>query len=140
MIAFFDHYISPSSPARSKLVVYLHAKGLSPVADAESTPAATAAVELEDDALSAKPVAAESSSVVETAKTNFNEGLNIVKEKIEEETKPLSLAPLGNGANNEKPDVYIITNVREYRARMAVSAGPLPVKDLSEFEDLDAKL
>ena len=35
--------------------------------------------------------------------------------------------------------VYI-TNVPEFKARLAVSAGPSPVVDLSEFEDLESKL
>jgi insulysin len=29
MIQFFQHYISPSSPARAKLSIQLHAKGIS---------------------------------------------------------------------------------------------------------------
>jgi hypothetical protein len=34
----------------------------------------------------------------------------------------------------------VITNVREYKASLAVSPGPQPVKDLSEFEEGGAKL
>lgn len=33
-----------------------------------------------------------------------------------------------------------IENVREFKAGLAVSHGPVPVKDLSEFEELDPKL
>ncbi|KKZ60738.1 insulysin [[Emmonsia] crescens] len=33
-----------------------------------------------------------------------------------------------------------ITNVPEYKARLAVSAGPSPIVDLSEFEEIDPKL
>ena len=35
---------------------------------------------------------------------------------------------------------FIITDVREFKSKMLVSAGPQPVKHISEFEDLDAKL
>lgn len=35
---------------------------------------------------------------------------------------------------------FIITDVREFKSRMQVSAGPQPVKHISEFEELDAKL
>lgn len=35
---------------------------------------------------------------------------------------------------------YIITDVREYKSTLALSAGPRPVKDLVEFEELDSKL
>ena len=47
--------------------------------------------------------------------------------------------PQTNGATKPKPVTYI-TNVPEFKARLAVSAGPHPVTDLSEFEDFDAKL
>ncbi|KAJ0418238.1 Metalloenzyme, LuxS/M16 peptidase-like protein [Aspergillus carlsbadensis] len=33
-----------------------------------------------------------------------------------------------------------VTNVTEFKARLAVSTGPSPVTDLTEFEDFDAKL
>jgi insulysin len=46
-----------------------------------------------------------------------------------------SSAPSGTAANP-----YIIENVREFKSRLAVSAGPQPIKDLSEFEELDSKL
>jgi hypothetical protein len=35
---------------------------------------------------------------------------------------------------------YLIENIRDFRSRLVVSAGPLPVQDLSEFEELDPKL
>ncbi|KAL2004579.1 hypothetical protein VTN00DRAFT_3315 [Thermoascus crustaceus] len=43
-----------------------------------------------------------------------------------------------NGVIRKEPE-YII-NVPEFKARLAVSAGPIPLTDLSEFEDFDAKL
>ncbi|PWY88039.1 LuxS/MPP-like metallohydrolase [Aspergillus sclerotioniger CBS 115572] len=45
-----------------------------------------------------------------------------------------------NGTNEDiQPPTYI-SSVAEFKARLAVSAGPSPVTDLSEFEDFDAKL
>lgn len=41
----------------------------------------------------------------------------------------------GNGSTP-----YIITDVREFKSMLQVSAGPQAVKHISEFEDLDAKL
>ena len=35
---------------------------------------------------------------------------------------------------------FIITDVREFKSKMQISAGPQPVKHISEFEELDAKL
>jgi len=41
----------------------------------------------------------------------------------------------GNGIER-----VVITDVRKFKAGLLVSAGPRPVKDISEFEELDAKL
>ncbi|KAK5018667.1 metalloprotease, partial [Cryomyces antarcticus] len=46
-------------------------------------------------------------------------------------SQPASLSP------NE---VVIVTDVHAFKASMAVSAGARPVKDLSEFEELEPKL
>lgn len=43
--------------------------------------------------------------------------------------------PEGNGTIP-----YIIKDVREFKSMLQVSAGPQPVKDISEFEELDSKL
>lgn len=43
-----------------------------------------------------------------------------------------------NGVIRKEPEY--ITNVAEFKARLPVSAGPIPVTDLSEFEDFEAKL
>jgi len=81
MIEMFKHYISPSSPARAKLAIHLHAKAVS-------------------DA-------------------SMKNGISVSE---------YSNVP------------YIIKDVREYKSRLAITAGPQPVNDLSEFEDIDAKL
>jgi len=44
-----------------------------------------------------------------------------------------------------KPEVngttpILITDVRQFRSMLQVSAGPQPVKNISFFEELDAKL
>ncbi|KAI1168102.1 peptidase M16 inactive domain-containing protein [Nemania serpens] len=50
--------------------------------------------------------------------------------KKDEVTPPIS--------NGTQP--ILITSVRDYKARMAATAGPRSVHDMSEFEDLDSKL
>jgi insulysin len=35
---------------------------------------------------------------------------------------------------------YVIKDVRNFKAMLQISAGPQPVKHISEFEDLDSKL
>jgi hypothetical protein len=37
-----------------------------------------------------------------------------------------------------EPQKYIITDVREFKWKLQVSAGPQPVKHISEFEDLES--
>lgn len=150
MIDFYNHFIAPSSPARCKLVVHLHAKASSPVADVESLSAnlskylTSSGVEPQEAALQTRLDAAGPSGIVEAVRAHLSEDLKIAKDTaagiIEEGMKLLNLAPAATEEKTEKSKPYVITNVREYRARMSVSAGPLAVKDLSEFEDLDAKL
>jgi insulysin len=55
------------------------------------------------------------------------EEVDAKKEKV---TPPIS--------NGTKP--VLITSVRDFKARMAATAGPHAVHDLSEFEELDSKL
>lgn len=50
------------------------------------------------------------------------------------ESEPQSLAEM------QKNEAVVIEDVRDFKARLAVSAGARAVKDLTEFEDLDSKL
>ena len=61
-------------------------------------------------------------------------GLNKGK-KDEEDGEVVSAEIQGNGTVP-----FIITDVREFKSKLQVSAGPQPVKHISEFEELDAKL
>jgi len=54
------------------------------------------------------------------------------------QAKPTDRIHRINGVAPTEP-IYI-SNVPEFKARLVVSAGPSPVVDLSEFEDLEAKL
>jgi insulysin len=55
--------------------------------------------------------------------------------KDEEDGEAVEVKPEGNGTTP-----IVITDVREFKSRLQVSAGPQPVKHLSEFEELDSKL
>jgi insulysin len=61
-------------------------------------------------------------------------GLNKDK-KDEEDGEVIEAKPEGNGTTP-----FIITDVREFKSKLQVSAGPQPVKHISEFEELDSKL
>jgi insulysin len=99
MVQFFNHFIHPTSPARSKLAVHLNAQ----------TPSTNG----------------DSSTVL---------GLN----KGKHSTEDGEVVPVKTEGNGTTP--YIITDVREFKSKLQVSAGPQPVKDISEFEELDSKL
>lgn len=61
-------------------------------------------------------------------------GLNKT-EKDDEDGEVVEVKPEGNGTTP-----YVITDVREFKSKLQVSAGPQPVKHISEFEELDSKL
>lgn len=108
MIEFYNRFILPTSPARSKLAVHLIAQ-----TSVATSSGVTAAVEKGMEAL----------------------GLNNDSQD-EEDGKEVSEAKvLGNGTTP-----YVITDVRQFKSMMQVSAGPQPVKLISEFEELDSKL
>jgi insulysin len=100
MIKFFEHYISPTSPMRSKLSVHLRAQGVSEIPSPAGMP------------------------------------VDVVEKVMDKTMDHLSMKP--EPANKRTP--YVIENVRDFKSLMAVSAGPQPVKELSEFEELDSKL
>jgi insulysin len=107
MIEFYQQFIHPSSPARSKLAIHMAAQ--SPNSDTSDV----------------KEVVGKGLRVL---------GLNKDR-KDEEDGEVASVEVEGNGTTP-----YIITDVREFKSLLQVSAGPQPVKHISEFEDLDSKL
>ncbi|OWO99030.1 hypothetical protein B2J93_6607 [Marssonina coronariae] len=106
MIDFYDRFILPSSPLRSKLAVHLNAQ----------TPSST-------DTSTAAGVIEKSMKVLGLDKNSEDQG-EIAK-----------ATPQGNGTTP-----YVITDVREFKSKLQLSAGARPVKHLTEFEELDAKL
>lgn len=110
MIDYYQHYIHPTSPARSKLAVHLIAQTVAPVATEKLG----------------------ISALVE--KTEKVLGLN-KDTKDEEDGEKEEVKVEGNGTTP-----YVIKDVREFKSRLQVSAGPQAVKHISEFEELDSKL
>lgn len=120
MIDFYKRYIHPESPARAKIAIHLIAQGTAPSA-----------------------VAAASTTAEKTTKnatTLIEKGISALGLN-----KTSSDAPSSETTNGVKKDIngtvpIAISDVRAFKASLQVSAGPVAVKDLSEFEDLDAKL
>ncbi|TID23091.1 Flavin carrier protein 2 [Venturia nashicola] len=163
LIKFFDHYISPASESRAKLAIHLVAQG-APSTVIESAPA-DAKNELMLEAL-AKLFKAHS---IDTDMKKLGAQLEqltisadnpapladavlsyLIKDaKIPEATamtvvQGLTDADNAGGAEVKAADhtnaPTIIEDVHAFKASLDVSRGPQPVKDLSEFEDLEAKL
>ncbi|RLL97604.1 hypothetical protein CFD26_106184 [Aspergillus turcosus] len=67
-------------------------------------------------------------------------GLHAKQLGIETADQDSKLVTNGVGKPKAERRVTYITNVPEFKARQVMSAGPVAVTDLSEFEDFDAKL
>ncbi|TGO62295.1 hypothetical protein BELL_1121g00020 [Botrytis elliptica] len=102
MIQFYNQFILPSSPLRSKLSIHLIAQGTS----------------------------------LPEAKPEEQTVLAINKDRKDaEDGEAIAVKAEGNGTVP-----YVITDVRQFKGMLQVTAGPQPVKHISEFEELDAKL
>lgn len=162
MIAFFNQYIHPNSPSRAKLAVYLEAQAKSDVStkeiseliktlDLESTASAKAAADLQArltaaDHDAAKEVAGLRDYLLHDLKVPEGK-IDVAAEawkKIHAEHGPAGKEALVKedaqppSANGTKP--VFVDDVRAFRASLPASSGPRSVRDLSEYEDLDAKL
>ena len=111
MIEFYQNFIHPSSPARSKLAIHMKAQS---------------------------PPSSDTSTVMEVV----GKGLKVLglneDPTDEEDGEVASVARVDVEGNGTTP--YIITDVRQFKSMLQVSAGPQPVKHISEFEDLDSDL
>ncbi|BDD58887.1 Insulinase (Peptidase M16) [Monascus purpureus] len=81
--------------------------------------------------------------VLEKAEQNLGQQLNqLAVTSVGKGSEEMTNSSHSNGVvkPTEPRKVTYITNVPEFKARLAVSAGPSPVTDLSEFEDFEPKL
>ncbi|KAM0124291.1 hypothetical protein ACHAO1_011085 [Botrytis cinerea] len=99
MIQFYDQFILPSSPLRSKLSIHLIAPGTS-LAEANSD----------------EKIISMNNEDCEDAEDGYGEAIAVKA-----------------GDNGTKP--YLITDVRQFKAKLQTTSGPQPVKPISEFEE-----
>ena len=119
MVEFYNHYILPSSPARAKLAIHLTAQSNGPVV--------------------ATPAVAE--KTIKNATTIIEKGISALgldKSSIQDKIVSNMNSDVEKDSNGTMP--VVITDVRAFKASLQVSAGPTAVRDLIDFEDLDAKL
>ena len=114
MIDFFNEFVDPASPARAKLAVHMHALGVSKASTETPTPVGDKVQQIIEDGVQQVET--------ELAKAGLVDG------KTEGETE-------ANGVRK-----VVIEDVREFKAGLAVTRGPRAVRDVSVFEELEAKL
>ena len=131
MISFFDEFVDPSSPSRAKLAVHMHALGKSQASTEGSTPD----IELAPIA----DVAKKMGESVATISTIVKDGVK----QVEDELKQIGLVGINkNGTITDVNgvDPVEIKDVRQFKSSLAVTPGAVPVKDISDFEELESKL
>lgn len=159
MLAFFNKHIKPSSPERAKLSVWMIAQATSDVSTKQISELVKT-LELnssERDSQAATDLQARLSAAghdeakeVEGLKDYLLHDLKVAEDKIEaaiESWKKISSKTNGYvGHQDENPpslngtEICFIEEVRDFKASLPASAGPRPVKDLTEYEELDPKL
>lgn len=164
MIAFFKHYISPASPKRAKLSVWMVAQAKSDVStkqiselvktlDLDSTEReAQAATDLQAR-LSTAGHEHDEAKEAEELKSYLLHDLKVAEDKVDaaaEAWRKLSSSSKTNGASctQEEADppslngskIVFIEDARDFKAGLSVSAGARPVRDLEEYEELEPKL
>lgn len=170
MVEFYSHYISTSSPQRSKLSVHLQAqakaKAKEPSLEEKKT-AAAAALKIilaehkltsNDEAFQARIKDAPSTEAISDAvASHLTEDLKVDKDvanKVLDEAKAalgvadsgLPAAPTSLDASADVKSVVdashpvLITDIHAWKASMQVSAGVRPVRNLEDFVEVAEKL
>jgi insulysin len=163
MISFYKHYMSPRSEARAKLSVYLVAQAQSDVSTKQISEligtlnigadrAAQAATDLQ-----ARLSAAGNREDKEIAGLTdyLLHDLKVAEDKIDAAVEAWARISKTNGATNgtlvngQETDAkpvpsttkpVLIDDVGTFKSGLQASVGALPVRDVSEYEELDPKL
>ncbi|EON98117.1 putative a-factor-processing enzyme protein [Phaeoacremonium minimum UCRPA7] len=159
MIEYFERYIDPASTERAKLSIYMIAQAKSDVSTKQiSELVKTLNLESEQASQAATDLQARLSAAghdeekeIEGLKEYLLHDLKVAEDKIEAAAESWRTLHQNNTNGVVKDDVkeppsfngikpVIIEDVRDYKSRLTATAGARPVKDLSEYEDLDSKL
>ncbi|POR34837.1 Putative zinc protease, partial [Tolypocladium paradoxum] len=142
MIEFYNNFFSPSSSSRARISVHLHARG-----------AGELDLKIIDllQSLELKDVPQEKRQSLDLLDGYLQEELQLPDGKRESITSQAKELGLGQTTQSSVPGATTngisavataqeITDVRQYKAGLLASLGARPVKDLSGFEETDAKL
>ncbi|KAJ5908683.1 Peptidase M16 core [Penicillium taxi] len=170
LISFYRQYIDPSSITRAKLSIHLNAKAGKHIGDITVEEKKASLIDMLQKQLDIAGITVEKATLVSsfqeldisiidhaqiiilvksillTELNSSQDKVNLIVEKLEKslpvEMKQLGLEPKSNseinGTTSSEPTV--ITDVSIFKARLPVSTGPVPVSDITEYEDFDAKL
>ncbi len=160
MIRFYGQFIHPRSPTRAKLSIHLVAQAESDVSTKQVTELVkTLSLDGETGRQAATDLQARLTSAhrdemqeLEELRLYLLRDLQVAEDKIDaavDAWTTLSKDHRANGVDAKvDPDEISlngttpveIKDVRDFKASLAVTAGPRPIRDLSEYEDVDAKL
>ncbi|KAG6014527.1 hypothetical protein E4U43_006434 [Claviceps pusilla] len=142
MVEFFKTYLSPSSSTRARISVHLKARGAGELD--------TKIIDLLKES-GLNDVPQEKRQSVDLLRDYLESKKLLAADKLEDVIEAMKKMGLSqpttseatNGTTNGVSAVDAaqeITDVRCYKAGLVVSCGARPVKQISEFEELDAKL
>ncbi|KAF4124155.1 hypothetical protein GMORB2_5871 [Geosmithia morbida] len=143
MQEFYKAYICPSSPTRAKMSIHLHAQAASEL-DKKITEL-LARSSLEDvPSEQRQNLGLLKKYLIEVAKLPEDKAASIIAEAKEFGLKAAASDPdtgkAPNGTSVSKNQPTEIKDIRRFKSGLLASSGARPVKDLSEYEDIDPKL
>lgn len=142
MVEFYSKYFSPQSKTRARISVHLKARGAGEL-DSKIIKL------LEDSGIEEVPQ--EKRQSVDLLRSYVGDGQKMAEDTLDKlisQVKDMGLSQqsqseAANGSTNGLSAVDTaqeITDVRQFKAGLQASSGARPVKQLSEFEESDAKL
>lgn len=142
MLEFYGKFFSPSSPSRARISVHLHARGAGELDTKVIN--MLQSLELSD-------VPPEKRQSLDELDGYLREGRGISDDKrnsIISKVKELGLAQATHNAGSTAAingvsaigSAVEISDVRQYKAGLLASVGARPVKDITEYEEMDSKL
>ncbi|KAL2752667.1 hypothetical protein ACRALDRAFT_1083325 [Sodiomyces alcalophilus JCM 7366] len=150
MVEFFDRYIKPGSPTRARLSVHLIAQASAHVDEKMKAMLASLSLEESQEAkVKAALLRPGLRTDTENLQVHLTNELKLSDDKVAavlaavnepEETGPKVNGLQGVDGSNEGQGPVIITDIRDFRASLQATPGARPVNDLSQYEDLGAKL
>lgn len=160
MAEFFNKYINPASPDRAKVSVWMIAQATSDVStkqiselvkSLEINPSEREAEAATDLQARLSAAGHDEAKEIEGLRDYLLHNLKVSETKIDaavESWKKLHTAKTNGvvGRQDEDPPslngtkICFVKDIRDFKARLPVSAGARPVRDLTEYEELDPKL